>query len=954
MMQNTRINEAKQLFEEGRHLKKEGRFDDAEICFRQALEIEPNYPACLNNLGNLLQEKGDFNGAISCFKQAINIDPNLAVAFCNLASALLQIEDVAGAKANYEQALRLKADFFIAHHNLGKLFVKEGEFKRAEVCFKEALRLQPNSAEVYFDLGNLLQQQRRTREAIECFRACVRHRPDHVEAYANLGAALQAQGALDLANFCLQRALILDPNHAVANFNLGLLLETQKKYEEALQNYQKALSLKPEWTQVYYNLMRLWLSLGNWNDYEGRVQELIRRTEEHLKTENAAGLTPLILSYFRVPLSLHREVASLWAAQAVRSVRGMDEFRKDICEKPSFLVNQPLRIGYISPDFRTHPVGMLIYEMFQLHDRTKFQVYGYSLVPVRDDYTITIECGCDVFRDISEMSTEAAAAQIQADEIQILIDLGGYTTHTRPEILALQPAPIQCSYLGYPGTMGADFIKYIIADRWLVPPNLAKFYTEEVIYLPSGFVSSKLAISEVPVRRVDFGVSECAFVFCCFNAAYKIEPVVFASWMRILQAVPDSVLWLSNPQCATFQENIRYQAESLGVSADRLIFAETLPFPEYMARCRLADLFLDTFVYNAGSTAIAVLQAGVPVLTVPGDTYASRMGASVCAAAGLEEMICNSSEEYEKRAIYFATHRDELAKIRQKLEANLQSAALFDTALFVRNLEAALLEILPKPVKQTIEKLPKISLVMRVYNSALYLDKAIASVVTQTYQDWELIIWDDGSTDASVMIAQSWGIKDSRIRFYSASHQGLNSAWRAGYALCRGEYFGNVDSDDLLAPAALEETVDFLDKNPNCGLVYTDRFIIDSQGNNRGLDERCKIPYNPDKLLVDLIVFHFRLFRRSVFEAVGGISPEFETAEDYDFCLKVSEVGEIKHLQKPLYYYRVRTGQITQEQRPEVVRDSAKAINNALIRRGLAESYYLEVNDQQVFRILRR
>ncbi|MCT7949617.1 glycosyltransferase [Ancylothrix sp. C2] len=226
--------------------------------------------------------------------------------------------------------------------------------------------------------------------------------------------------------------------------------------------------------------------------------------------------------------------------------------------------------------------------------------------------------------------------------------------------------------------------------------------------------------------------------------------------------------------------------------------------------------------------------------------------------------------------------------------------------------------------------------------------------MAQTYEDWELIIWDDGSTDASVMIAQSWAAKDARIRFYSAAHQGFNSALRAGYALCRGYYLGSVDSDDLLAPAALEETVDFLDKNPNYGLVYTDRFLIDSQGNNRGLDERCKIPYSRDKLLVDLMVFHFRLFRRPVFEAVGGISPDFETAEDYDFCLKVSEIAEIKHLQKPLYYYRIRTGQITQAKRPEVIRDSAKAINNALLRRGLAESYYLEVTDQQVFRILRR
>ena len=351
-----------------------------------------------------------------------------------------------------------------------------------------------------------------------------------------------------------------------------------------------------------------------------------------------------------------------------------------------------MRIGYISPDFRNHPVGKLIFQMFAHHDHSRYEIYAYSTVDIRDDITETIIDGCDFFTDISSLSTEAAAQRIYEDQIHILIDLAGYTNHNRVEVLALQPAPIQIQWLGYPNTMGAEFIQYILADRWLIPPEIATYYTEEVIYLPQAFIASPLPISDKPITRQDFGLSKNAFVFCCFNSHYKIDPQVFEVWMDILQEVPHSVLWLWEGHG---KDNLIQEANKRSIDSKRLVFATSLPHEEYLARYALADLYLDTFIYNAGSTACAALWGGVPLLTLAGNTNAARMGASIAAAAGLETTICHSIDEYKEKAIYFAKHPQELHKLSQQLK-DRTTLPLFQVENFVRQLESALEQIWSK------------------------------------------------------------------------------------------------------------------------------------------------------------------------------------------------------------------------------------------------------------------
>ena len=350
-----------------------------------------------------------------------------------------------------------------------------------------------------------------------------------------------------------------------------------------------------------------------------------------------------------------------------------------------------LRIGYVSPDFRIHPIATVTRRLYALHDRDRFEIYGYSLHPGDDsDIRRDIENGCDCFRELSGIGDRAAAEMIHRDGIDILIDLAGYTKFSRPEIFAMRPAPLQVSYLGMLHTTGADFVDYFLADPIVVPATSAKFFTEKIAYLPNSYFlfDNRQEISPQMLSREELGLPEQGFVFCCHNSNYKITPVDFDIWMRLLKRVTGSVLWLYKSSEAV-AANLRKEAVARGVNPDRLVFANLAPNAVYLARYRMADLFLDTAFYNAQTTAAEALWAGLPVLTCPGAAMASRVASGLLSAIGLEEMITGSPQEYEERACHLAAHADELGRIREKLARNRLSSSLFDTGRQVRHLEAA-------------------------------------------------------------------------------------------------------------------------------------------------------------------------------------------------------------------------------------------------------------------------
>ncbi|MGF1477872.1 MAG: TIGR03032 family protein [Cyanophyceae cyanobacterium] len=676
------------LFRQGKALTAQGNLAAAVTAFQEAIRSAPDYLAAYNQLGNVLQAQGRVEEAIAAYQQGLAVNPNVAALQCNLGNAWQMQGQVEEAITAYQRAIELDSTFALAYFNLGQLLAAQHQPDAAEHHFQQALRHQPHAAEIYLQYGNLLQQQGRTEEAIAQFREAIGRQPS-AEAYVSLGTALQSQQAFELAQSCYQRALQLKPDLAAAHFKLGLLQDYQNDLEAARASYEQALSLSPQATDVVYYLSNLYLKLGDWEDYEARTQALIQATHTHLSSNASTALPPLTLNYFPVPLSLHAAVARQRATLITRLMAATQA--NCLFQDAPVLSDGKIRLGYLSPDFREHAVGILIGDLFPHHDRDRFEVYAYSLLASDDAIAQKIQGRCDRFIDLSSHSPVAAARQIHRDCVQILIDLAGYTTYSRPEILALQPAPVQCLYLGYPDTMGAAFVQYLIADRWVAPPEIASTYTEKVIYLPHQFMASELEIAP-PLTRPEVGLPQEAFVFCCFNAHHKIEPTVFTSWMNILKQVPGSVLWLS-AGADPLMNNLRTQAEQRGVAASRLIFAPQLPLPQYLARCQLADLFLDTFSYSAGSTAVCALSAGLPLLTKLGETNASRMGASICAAAGLEAMICSSVPEYEQRAIELATQPHELAFLRHHLRDQKSSLPLFNPQQHVRHLEKAFLEM---------------------------------------------------------------------------------------------------------------------------------------------------------------------------------------------------------------------------------------------------------------------
>jgi predicted O-linked N-acetylglucosamine transferase (SPINDLY family) len=684
------IQQAKAAFAEGRKHRQQGNLTAAIACFQEALHCHKDYLPAYNNLANLYQVQGKLDDALALYQQALALAPEKAVLHCNQASLWQLKGDNELAQAGLLHTLKLDPNFAPAYHNLGKLFTTQGALKKAVLAYQAALRLQPANAEAYLELGHLYRQQGLLKQAVEHYKAAVRCQPESATAYNALGATLKLAGDIKLAATCYRRALTLQPTFESAHFNLGLLLEDVNQLVAAQRHYEKALALNPDATGALYHLTYVRLKLADWQAYDAGVKTLIAQTQVRLADPKAEPLPVMILNALPVSMDLQQAVARQVADSHSKAVAPL------LSSLPAVKYDAKptrLRIGYVSPDFRNHAVGSLIHSLFQYHQRPDFEIFAYSLVPVDDDITQRIREGCDHFINVSAQAPLAIAKRIRADGIHILIDLAGYTSHSLTPVFALKPAPVQVQYLGYPGSMQADYISYILADSTLIPEDLAVNYSEQVVRLPQAWVTAPMTIADSALTRADYGLPPKGMVYCCFNGTYKINPAVFQVWMRILQAVPESVLWLSTGNQVLIKDRLQQQDKALGVAPERLVFADNVAHAEYLARYRLADVFLDTFPYNAGATAVGALAAGLPVLTVAGERYVSRMGACVCNAVGLPELQCESTDNYEQQAVELGKDPKKRAALKAKLAKALPNAPLFKPQAFIKHLEQALIKL---------------------------------------------------------------------------------------------------------------------------------------------------------------------------------------------------------------------------------------------------------------------
>lgn len=592
----------------------------------------------------------------------------------------------------YKKILKADPRCTSALYYLYLIALRDGKVRVAIDCLHKAIKNEPQNAKFYYMLGNLHLDLRQFDNAVSCYKKALDREPDFVSAYYNMGIALHDLGRLDEAISSYQQAIQLKPDLHAPYYNLGLVLEDQGKLEDSISYHEKALQLKFDYFQALSHLVLNLQATCNWKRLEDLRNQLSLLTDEALKNGVLPPEQPFYSLYRVADPSRNFAVAKSWSDNISNSIAS---FKNLFPPRVQRTPKEQIIIGYLSNDFRDHPVSHLINGLFRLHNRNGFHVLCYSYG--EDDgsvYRRRIEEDCDRFIDLRELDDFSAAKRICDDKVDILVDLMGHTSGSRLTICAFRPAPIQVSYLGFLGTTGADFLDYIITDRIVTPEDQASFYSENFVYMPHCYQVNDhtQAILNKDFTKEDFGLPEAGFVFCSFNNSYKIEPVMFDIWMKILRQVSESVLWLQQRN-ETAAKNLRQEAEARGVKPERLIFSGKLPLDQHLARLTIADLALDTRIYNGGATTSNALWAGVPVITLQGSHFVSRMSSSSLTAIGMSELITHSLEEYETFALRLAHNPDELEAIRQRLAKNRLRKPLFDTPRFVKNLEKAYKEM---------------------------------------------------------------------------------------------------------------------------------------------------------------------------------------------------------------------------------------------------------------------
>ena len=660
-------------------------------CYQQALLIQPDSADLHNNLGTIFHEQGDLGNAENCYRKALALNPDNAGLHSNLGAIFLDRADLDNAQACFHKALALNPDSTDTLNNLGLILRTQGNLHEAAACYRKALTLRQDSSEIYNNLGSVLRDLDNFQEASDCYKKALKLKPEDAVVLNNLGVLSHEHHHMDEARDYLSRALVIKPDFPLAQNNLGLVFQDQWKLDKALLCFRQAVTLMPDFHAARANLLHVMQQLCEWSELEPLSQKVRQGINPAASPTIENQIAPF--SFLAVPGSTPLEqkiCATNWARSKFHALTTLRKEMKFEFEQGN---KHKLHIGYLSADFRDHPVAHLMAQIFELHDRERFYVTAYSFGPDEaGPMRSRLEKAFDHFVDIRDLTHENAARKIFEDRVDILVDLTGYTKYTRSEILALRPAPLQVSYLGYLGTSGADFMDYIIADEFLIPAEHKINYTEKVAYLPSYQANDRqCAVAETPTRK-SCGLPEDGVVFCCFNQTYKVLPDVFDVWMRLLKAVPGSVFWVyvSNTYAAA---NLQHEAQTRGVAPERLIFAETLPLDKHLARLKCADLFLDTLPYNAGTTASNALWAGLPVITCAGETFSSRMAGSLLIAMGIPELITHNLEDYFALALDLATDRTKYENIRNKIIANRDTTPLFDSTKFTHNLEALYLQM---------------------------------------------------------------------------------------------------------------------------------------------------------------------------------------------------------------------------------------------------------------------
>jgi predicted O-linked N-acetylglucosamine transferase (SPINDLY family) len=653
-------------YEQARALYGRGDLSASLAAFKRAVRLSPDSAAAHHDMGAVLVRMGRPEDALRCFQNAVNEMPRMAQAWFNGANCLVLLNRLGEAVNWYQTALGLSQDSGDIHYNLANTYKRMEQYDAALEHYRRALEADPSLSPALINMGTLFLRKSRHQSALEAF----------------------------------QKACEADPDNALAVYNSAWTLKKMGREDEALVRVRHALELQPDYPDALALLVPLLQQMCDWP----ALKQAEARLEKLTRTQLAAGQRPSespFLSFTRTPDPRHNlAVARAWANHLVTDPAAdpaTDPATDPIDQSPQFNFlprrqgQKKITIGYLSEQFRNAATAHLTAAMFRNHDRNRFRIIAYSWG--EDDgsaYRRNIMRDVDQFTDIRHLTDGQAARRIHTDQVDILVDLMGWMHGHRMAILAARPAPVQVNYLGYPGTSGAPFMDYIIADKVVIPPEHHPFYSERVVTLPHSYqvTDPHPSCHQDLIRREEYGLPREGVVFCSFNTDYKIEETTFNGWMDILKAAPGSVLWLIT-RSTTTQDNLRHAACTQGLDPLRLVFAPPLSKDRHLARLKLADLALDTLTVNGHTTTSDTLWAGVPVITVMGSHFASRVAASLLDAMGLNELIAPDLETYKRMAVDLALNMERLRRLKDKVAAARTTQPLFDVDGFVRSLEQA-------------------------------------------------------------------------------------------------------------------------------------------------------------------------------------------------------------------------------------------------------------------------
>jgi tetratricopeptide (TPR) repeat protein len=634
-------------------------------------------------LGSSYLELANYSQAAVYFEKALQKQENFFEALHDLGTTQAHLGLQEAALDSYTKALSLRQDSPELYFNLARLQDDYCHFEQALQYYNQSIELSPHFVEAIANKAITLKELKRYQEAFDAYDLAIQLQPNYAEAWSNKGLAFSDLRRYQEALECYEQAIKLKPNYLDAWVNKSAVLHALKRYTQAIEAYQQVIKLNPDTNCIYGSLVHAKSTICDWSNYDQDVKYINQMINDGIS----------VIPPFAWLLLSNSEESNLKAAKLF-TAHQYPERKNDIPFK-SKGKSQKIKLGYYSHDFYNHATAFLMAEFFELHNKERFEIVAFSFSPnMHDEMQQRLVNAFDQFIDVNAMTDQQVAELSREMGIDIAIDLKGYTTNCRTGIFSYRAAPIQVNYLGYPASMGADYMDYLIADHIIIPKENQPFFTEKIAYLPNSYQvnDSKRKVSERIFTRAELGLPDNGFVYCCFNNNLKITQHVFDSWARILKQVPGSVLWLLEDNVLA-KANLIQEAQSRGLSEDRIVFAGRLDLPEHLARHRLADLFIDTLPCNAHTTASDALWVGLPVLTTLGETFAGRVAASLLSAIDMPELITKNLDEYEALAIDLAGNPEKLKALKEKLKQKRFTTPLFNTQLSTNHIESAYIKM---------------------------------------------------------------------------------------------------------------------------------------------------------------------------------------------------------------------------------------------------------------------